>query len=351
MLMGPDKVTRSVRRPLEARMRSVAYAAMAYWYYEWDWGEAIAFDGIDQAADILDSEHLRTFVDSGVQRWASLAPEASLTNRMGPVVSAVRRLRSGSDTWDHLEVPINAFCEAVSNVARSERGAFLLDAPSSMVFVDTLYAEPLALAEVGTQFGSKAFQASAVELSLGHIWHLQDRTTGLFRHFCDTTTELSPDIAWGRGNGWAMLGLAETIAVLQTTQVRGLAEVRESFRIACEGALRVQAPGGAWRNVLDDSASAVESSASAMIATALLIGIRSGELEAGRYFPAVSAAWTALAHSVDAGGHFIGVSFRPGLNRDASRYEHVPFAGNYPWGQGAYLRFAAEWLWHEGRSG
>lgn len=346
LVMGPDKVTRSVQRPLEARMRSAAYAAMAYWYYEWDWGEAIAYDGIDETADALDDVHLRSFVDEGVRRWAELDPAASLANRMGPVACGTRRLRSDDETSRTLERALRSFGDAVTGAPRSATGAFLLDSPSPMIFVDTLYAEPAALAELGAVTGTEDYQVAAVELCRGHIRHLQDRTSGMFRHYCDTTSSVSPPILWGRGNGWAILGLADTIAALGESEVIGADEVLESFQWACSTALELQAPGSGWRNIVDDPASNIESSTSAMVTTALLIGVRIGALDPDKYLPAALDAWQALAHRIDANGHFIGVSFRPGLNSDPSRYEHVPFAGNLPWGQGAYLRLAAERLRH-----
>lgn len=351
MLMGPDKVMRSVERPLHDRMRSVAYAAMAYWFYEWDWGEAIAYDGLDEVGESLGDEHLRRFVDGGVQRWAALEPAASLGNRMGPVACALRRLRTGDDNWQYLAAPIRGFCSAVTSASRSYRGAFLLDAPSPLIFVDTLYAEPAALAAAGTLFGEEDLLTAAVELSSSHLEHLQGEATGLFRHYHDTSSSVSPDIIWGRGNGWALLGLADTLAALGDARPPGYELVRDGFMRACEGARRFAVAGGGWRNIVDDEASAPEASTSALIATAFLIGVRTEVLDRDTYLPTALATWRAYEHRVDAGGHFVGVSFRPGLNSDPSRYEHVPFSGNLPWGQGAYLRLAAERLRHQRSTG
>lgn len=342
--MGPDMVKRSVERPLLARIRSASCAAMAYWFYEWDWGEAIAYDGLDMVAEALEDGHLKAFVDDGVARWAELDPAASLANRMGPVACALRRLRSGADDWQYLRSPMADFSNAVANAPRSERGAFLLDTPAPLIFVDTLYAEPAALALAGRLSSRNDLLRVAMELCIGHLEHLQDDQTGLFRHYHDTSTGVSPEIHWGRGNGWALLGLADTLATLGAERPEGYDRVLDDFRCACEGALRYFVPGNGWRNIIDDESSAPESSTSAMIAAALLIAMRSGVIEEDRFLEPARQAWRILEHRIDAGGHFVGASFRPGLNSDPSRYEHVPFSGNLPWGQGAYLRLAAEWL-------
>lgn len=341
MLMGPDMVRRSVRRPLEDRARCAAYAAMAYWYYVWDWGEAVAYDGLDAFADRWGSRHVRDFVDAGVERWAASAGANPLAERMGPVGRAIARHATGEERWRALRDPIEAVCTAVASASRSPGGAFLLDAPSPLVFVDTLYAEPAALAAAGRLWGAPELTEAATELALAHARHLQDEATGLFRHYCDTRDGSSPRIHWGRGNGWALLGLADTLEALADTAAAGVADLRSTFRRACEGVLEHQVPGGGWRNIVDDPASAPESSTTALIAAALFVGVRVGALE-GSYLGPAEAAWRAVEHRIDAGGTFLGVSFRPGLNSDPARYEHVPLMGNLPWGQGAYLRLAAE---------
>ncbi len=52
--------------------------------------------------------------------------------------------------------------------------------------------------------------------------------------------------------------------------------------------------------------------------------------------------WTSIADRIDTSGHLHGVSYRPGVNTDWSRYEHTPVTGCSPWGQGPYLLAAAQ---------
>ena len=58
-----------IERSLPDRIRSAAYACMAYWFYRWDWGEAIAFDGILGAAQTLEWTAGLDYVDNELGRW------------------------------------------------------------------------------------------------------------------------------------------------------------------------------------------------------------------------------------------------------------------------------------------
>ena len=91
----------------------------------------------------------------------------------------------------------------------------------------------------------------------------------------------------------------------------------------------------------DDPSSLPEASTTALLETAITQSVRAGDLDASCR-TAADAAWAAIEHRIDPNGHLSGVSFRPGINVDPARYEHVPAVGVYPWGNGAYLRSAAQ---------
>lgn len=346
MIMGPGQERQRIERPVAARAQCVAFAAMAYWFYEWDWGEAIAFDGIDAAAAMLGDAYLRQYVDAAVMRWL----RSGRGNRQGPVGRAVARLRSQLPRWASLKPALDRLCEDMASAPQSDGGAFLLDSPGKVIFVDSLYSDPTSLAAHASTIGDSTLRDRAIDLCLGHARLLQDARTGLFRHYYDVGTGDSPDIHWGRGNGWALLGMSDLLGHTLGASLDGREEVVERFRLACEGLAAHEVPGGGWRNLVDDPASSPETSTTGMLISALLIGIRVGALEEAQFLPMAERAWRSIEHRIDANGHVMGVSFRPGLNRDAARYEHVPFAGSLPWGQGAYLRALTEWTsFHESR--
>lgn len=343
VLMGPDlRVSESVRRSFEERLRSVAYASMAYWYYEWDWGEAIAYDGLDAVSGLLPESVFDEFVLAGVKRWGEAHSKTGVASRMGPLHCAARRL-GGAQGLERLRPALEAFVADVTGAKWSAAGAILLDHGVPVVFVDSLYGEPPALADLAGALERPELIPLAVQVCLGHMRSLQDEDSGLFRHYCDTESGESPGILWGRGNGWALLGIADLLTIIGDRSVDGVHEVRERFERACDALVSSEVAGGGWRNIMTDEASMPEASTAALITAALLTAVHNGVLARDRFLPLAGRAWLSIEHRIDANGHLMGVSFRPGLNKDPARYEHVPLTGSYPWGQGAFLRAARAW--------
>jgi unsaturated rhamnogalacturonyl hydrolase len=325
--------SRGLARPLAERIRSAAHAALAYWYYRWDWGEAIAFDGLFDAASALSWPAGLELVDAELRRWMAEGPPT----RHGPCNLLLSRSREvGAEQARALLV---AIADGIGASPRSARGALLLDG-TGRAYVDSLYGDPLFLWRLGTELDRSDLRALAVELACGHVASLQDRRSGLMCHY----DSAEPRIHWGRGNGWAALGLSDLLRAVPR-DVDGRDQLADSYRRLVESLVAHQTPGGEWRNVIDDTASFPEASTTALVETAIGQSVRAGDLSAS-YSSVADAAWAGIEHRIDANGHLAGVSFRPGINTDPARYEHVPVVGVYPWGNGAYLRAAARRL-HE----
>src|SRR5206468_662309 len=82
------------------------------------------------------------------------------------------------------------------------------------------------------------------------------RTAGLFNHALDGPA------AWGRGNGFAALGLVDVLSALPASHPqRG--RLLEIFRRQMAAVRAQQAPDGMWREIVDDPAAYREETATA----------------------------------------------------------------------------------------
>ncbi|TDE14985.1 glycoside hydrolase family 88 protein [Jiangella asiatica] len=332
----------SVERPLAERLAAVGYAAMGYWFYRWDWGEAIALDGLLAASRALDNPAYTTFAVTEAQRWADEAGTNSDPNPFGPAGVLLDAVEGGLVRDDSAALDcLRRYAENV-RVAGSRVGALAHQDGATTGFVDSLYGMPELLARLGRRLETPAMVDDAVALSLGHCRLLQSERSGLFAHFAEFDGADGARIAWGRGNGWAVLGLSDLVLAV-APETPGADELTQRFVAMLDGLRATQEPGGWWRNILDDPASYPEASTSLMVVAAVTQAVRSGRVDA-RYLTMADAAWSSLEHRVDANGHVAGVSYRPGLNADPARYEHTPLVGAYPWGQGPYLRAACQRL-------
>src|SRR5262249_7092929 len=122
---------------------------------------------------------------------------------------------------------------------------------------------------------------------------------GLFVHAPDAPH------AWGRGNGFAALGLMEGLSYLPAGHPQRAA-VLESYRKEMAALKRVQAPEGTWREVIDHPESYREVTATAMNLAAVPRAIRLG-CPARTYPPTVERAWPGLSARITEDGDLVDV--------------------------------------------
>ncbi|MCE5276798.1 MAG: BNR-4 repeat-containing protein [Planctomycetaceae bacterium] len=110
-------------------------------------------------------------------------------------------------------------------------------------------------------------------------------------------------IFWGRGNGWAIAGLARVLQQLPADYA-GRPRYEVLFKEMAAKVLSLQQGDGLWRASLLDPAGypLKETSGSGFFCFALVWGINNGLLDRATYEPAVRKAWAALAGCVDAEG-------------------------------------------------
>ena len=121
--------------------------------------------------------------------------------------------------------------------------------------------------------------------------------TGLFWH-C-----LSSPYFWGRGNGFAAMGLAETLTYLPTDHPSRPA-VLAMYQRHMEVLPEFQEPSGMYRQVLDFAGSYQEHTATCMIGYAMARGLRLGWLD-GSYSRPLALAWQGVSERTDDAGNVV----------------------------------------------
>ena len=164
---------------------------------------------------------------------------------------------------------------------------------------DSLFMDVPILAMAGALSGERRY----FDMAARHVTFMQKivlRPDGLYRH------QASADAAWGRGNAFAGLGLALTLSEFPKDHPE-YARLLASYRAHMAMLARFQDENGMWRNVIDRPGAYPEYSATAMIATAMLRGIRNGWLDRAAYEPLVQRAWQAILARTGADGRLVDV--------------------------------------------
>jgi unsaturated rhamnogalacturonyl hydrolase len=141
------------------------------------------------------------------------------------------------------------------------------------------------------------------------------RPDGIYRHSPLT------DAAWGRGNAFPALGLALALPHIPKED-QAYAPILVSFQRHVKELLKFQTADGMWREVIDQPQSYEEFSATAMIATSMVRGIRYGWLDRYTYQPSIDKAWVALTARISATGELTGVCESTGKQKSLEDYLH-----------------------------
>jgi unsaturated rhamnogalacturonyl hydrolase len=179
------------------------------------------------------------------------------------------------------------------------------------LWVDSLYMVPPFLA----RYGRLADEPAALEGAVAHVdaqlGRLRDPHTGLFRHVWRATPDSFPESTlWARGNGWALVGILDTLVALPDDH-EATERLSTAFAALAAAVRDHQDASGYWRNVLDDPTSPLETSGTLMFAAAFARGVESGLL-AGEYLDAAARGFEVCRGVVDERGTVTRVALPPG---------------------------------------
>jgi rhamnogalacturonyl hydrolase YesR len=119
--------------------------------------------------------------------------------------------------------------------------------------------------------------------------------------------------------------------------------ILQAYRSHMSALAAYQDEDGMWRQVIDLPGSYPEFSATAMIAAAMLRGIRAGWLDASRYQPLVDKAWTAIKARISADGTLVDVCESTGKQASVDDYlNRLAILDRDPRGGGMALLVATE---------
>jgi rhamnogalacturonyl hydrolase YesR len=205
-----------------------------------------------------------------------------------------------------------------ANTGFTETGDLKEFMPLNGGWSDSIFMDIPILAKAGALSGERRY----FDMAVRHLHYMQKivlRTDGLYRH------QGSTDAAWGRGNGFPALGLALTLSDFPKDHP-DYGWMLKTFQEHMKALSNFQDENGMWREVVDFPGAYPEYSGTAMVATAMLRGIRNGWLDAKVYQPLVDKAWQAILVRTSTDGRVVdiaestgtrGLTFKDYLRRTA----------------------------------
>ena len=290
------------RRPLEiARLLAERYPGTPSMNYI----SGVAWVHTLRLAALLNDSSLRAKVIRDVQPW--LSGEESITGDRITFAGLAGTMVFGELAKTRSPHRVTAEQLATEGVAlaakESESG--LPDYGSG--WSDDVFLGTIAANTAQNRTGMEA----AVRLIIRYANELQ-QPSGLWHHAPDAP------VTWGRGNGFAARGLAETLSSLPRDH-NAFSTVLDIYRRHMEGMRSHQAPDGMWRQVVDLPGSYRETSVTALTLTAMSRGVRLGWLDQS-YQTVVEHAWRGLLAHIETDGTLVDVCISTGAGPTLRHY-------------------------------
>jgi len=329
---------------LDTLLHQTAQRTMDYDYTIWFWGDAIALDGLIEAAQLLGKTEPQDFCLRYFRRWAK--QELGWNDHLTPGYALLRLYQITQDP--SLLAAAQKLADFLLNeVPRTKDGAPLYRPDQPMyrhtIWVDTIYHVPPFYALLASISAETRYFDEALREWHGHVRWLSSEHGAFLAHAVDTGNKLIKGYGWGRGNGWAVLGMVDTLELLPKDHP-GYASALADFRRLCAALLPLQDSSGFWRTLLHDREAYLEASTAAFFGATFAKGVRLGLLDAP-YAEAAGKAWAAVQSRLLEDGSFVGVSACTWAGTapvdSAMMYKTLPTEVNV-WGQGSALRFIVE---------
>jgi hypothetical protein len=272
-------------------------------------------------ADIDEDDSLRAKVVEQTRPWTS-GEQKLFGDRLQLTAIA------GTMVFDELRAT-SLFNEGATAAAKEKTPA---EPEYGQGWTDDMFMAASVLARSGARPAHERDMDRAARLLATYASRLQ-QPNGLFNH------AVAGPAAWGRGNGFAALGLAETLSRMPPAHPLR-AQLLESYRRQMAGVRANQAPDGAWRQIVDEPGAYREETATAMLLSAMARGVRVGWLDPS-YRPTIDRAWRALAAHIADDGTVIDVCASTGVGPTRRYYFDRPATSGADDRGGAFALLAA----------
>ena len=296
-------------------------------YHTWDFGDSVAFEGMLAASDALDDPRYQTFAYGWARAWATRATPYRRLDCTAPGAAMVHLSRRTGDarllqatveladylldrprldsglyaTWEH-----SPLRHPYGPDELDARGAFLIADPPPGAFIDCLHFDPPFFTALGGATGEHRYFAAGLDQALAYIRRLQ-RPDGLFDHFELRGEPNTFGHGWGRGQGWALLGLLDSLRETAGTDryVEQRTIIGDAIQRLIAGMRSLQLPGGHWATNVRDASTGIENSTAAFMAIgfrrAVAVGLITGEEASDALTAASRAERAVLAELTPAG--------------------------------------------------
>lgn len=336
---------------------------LSYPWKVWFWGDSIGLEGLLDATELTGNPAYRGFAYGLLKGWMARETFRCPFDYTAPGVAILRAFEQTGDA--SLLEAARRHAEYMSGFRKTTAGAYVhyenaaIELPPALprdhpecetakrgspdvcdggpcIFVDCVHFDGPFFAKLYQVTREPVYRDLALANILPQIDLLYDPRERLFHHFWMERTQQPNGVLWGRGNGWGLLGVVQTLEYLGVNDP-GAVRLREVLEATLERLVSLQDSSGAWRTVLDDPVAYVESSTAAFFADVICRAVRLGVAPYANYEAVLERAVQFLLSRVNGDGVLADVSYETFPSTRLQHYRRMPRGAMAPWGQGPLL--------------
>lgn len=296
----------------------------------WQWHQGVALQGLYQAGLALGDSRYRRFITDWIAARLAEANGnlAKSINTTAPLLTlAFLHEETPDPVYEKLCREFADWC--MTGAPRLPDGTYEHSCTDNVypqqVWADTLFMGGYFLAKWGRMTGDNALVDEAAHQFVNHYRYLRDPATGLIFHGYDGLAKKHIGVLWGRGNGWYAIAATEVLALLgenHPAYAQILADLRTHFAAA---AATQDDESGAWRTVMNEASSYLESTCTAAFACAFSRAADLGFVDAS-YRTNAARAFEQLEQWITENGGLTHGSAGTPIKPDAASYDAIPYA-------------------------
>jgi unsaturated rhamnogalacturonyl hydrolase len=321
-------------------------------YKSWNFGDSTGFEGILETGRLLKDPTYLAFASGWIRAWASrpepfkpldcTAPGVAMVevahetkdpviieslNRLALYLMSRPKNREIFETWE-------TFCllSPYGGEELPENEAQWLANPPGGTCIDCLHFDPPFFTALGKETGNKDFINVGVQQAHGYIDELQ-KENGIFDHFFMNGIPGTWAPGWGRGQGWALLGMLDVLKHI-SLEHPGRKKIESAATKLIYSMIELQREDGRWWCVVDSERSGEEGSTAGFMATGFARAIKLGIVDESIVRPAMIKALAGVIADTNPDGELQNVTAAVYASTRKSHYEFTPRGFSVPWGQG-----------------
>ncbi|MEZ6092424.1 MAG: glycoside hydrolase family 88 protein [Pirellulaceae bacterium] len=186
----------------------------------------------------------------------------------------------------------------LSAPAEQPPGTIEIRPPAQNEMSDAVFMCCPLLCAVGALTDDSRYFRAAVDYAKA-MQSLCLRNDGIYRHWSGC------DAAWGRGNGFPMIGITRCLAMLPE-EAGERPFFLNAYKTHVDALLPFQDTDGAWHQVIDDPQTYAEMTCTCMIGWAIDTGLQAGWIQGDAYTKSSDAAWRYVSSRIGLSGEVGG---------------------------------------------